>query len=86
MPDTNETPSAPHLHVTPPEAPGEAEAVAARVAARDRARACFGEIQRVLDEYGCRIATSISAEPVGNDPGRALLATRWGVVPRPVDE
>lgn len=91
MPDTTETPAAPApIHLHPHDhAGGERQPTpeeAARELARERARVCLHEVQRLLDEYGCRIVTTIVAEQVGRDTGKAFLSAQWGVYPQRIDD
>lgn len=88
MTDTPETTPPVHLHAHDEDeghAPVNPEE-AARELARERARVCLSEIQRLLDEYGCRIVTTIVAEQVGRDTGRAFLSAQWGVYPQKAPE
>lgn len=49
--------------------------------ARARAQACSAELQAVLRRHRCRIAPQLTAEPIGTDGGRAILAAAYAIVP-----
>ena len=49
--------------------------------AQARAQQCFEQIQELLRQHSCMISTALSADPVGQDSSRALITSRWGVVP-----
>lgn len=81
------TPKADELELVPEKPPevrprtAAEEDQMARVTAQRRAEACGREIERLLQQFRCRIVSFLQHEPVGQDGGAVLTRASFGIVP-----